>query len=423
MAPTTGDNEAAHSGKDGESSDVPARGEFRQSLWIIFLARTSINTAFRLVYPFLPAIARGLGISLQAASGLVALRRVGGLAAPVFGLAGDRYGRRRTMEAGLVLFTTAGLLLAGLGSVVAAAIAFALYGVAKVLYDPAVHAYIGDTVPYRERGRAVGLVELSWSAAWLIGVPISGLLIARFGWRAPWAILALLGLVGIWLTVARLPSAHPPQQAAAYMDTLPATLRARGVVAMWRGLLRRPSVVALLLTSFLFTLALEVPFIVYGAWLETAFGLSLSAVGLASIVVGLAEATAELATATLTDRLGKRRSVLLGLLGLATSLAMLPWLSRLGLAPALGGFLLMLLTFEFGIVSLLALATELAPAARASLLSFNITAHSLGRILGALIGGWLWQWENIALQATFGAACALFGAVLLLWGVRDVGSS
>jgi uncharacterized membrane protein len=44
---------------------------------------------------------------------------------------------------------------------------------------------------------------------------------------------------------------------------------------------------------------------------------------------------------------------------------------------------LVLLTFEFGLVSLLALATEVAPNARASLLSLNVMAFSLSRILAA----------------------------------------
>ncbi len=158
----------------------------------------------------------------------------------------------------------------------------------------------------------------------------------------------------------------------------------------------------------------------YGAWLETAFGLSLGVLGLASTVVGVAEAAAELGTTVITDRLGKLRSGLVGLLGLAASLLVLPWLSGLGLAGALAGVVLMILSFEFGLVSLLPLATELAPEARASLLSLNITALSLGRILGALLGGWLWRWQSIALHAGVGAGCALVAALLLVRGMAGV---
>ena len=71
------------------------------------------------------------------------------------------------MEIALLIFAVANLLLVGSGVVGAAAIALVLFGLSKVIYDPTIHAYVGDTVPYSRRGRAVGFVELSWSSAWL----------------------------------------------------------------------------------------------------------------------------------------------------------------------------------------------------------------------------------------------------------------
>jgi len=395
------------------TAKAPARRLLGAWLPIVFLARMTVNVPSRIIYPFLPSIARGLGISLPVASRLVALRLAAGAGAPLLGPLADRYGRRRAMEAALVVFTLASLLLAGVGTLTAAIVAFTLYGLAKVLYDPAVHAYVGDEVPYHKRGRAVGIVELSWSSAWLLGVPASGFLIEHLGWRAPWAALIALGLLGAWLTRAGLPPASRPA-ASQHGESLVAA-----TIATWRSLLRRRSVVVLLLTSLLFTLAIEIPFIVYGAWLETAFGLSLSTLGLASAVVGVAEAAAEFGTTVITDRLGKRRSVLAGICGLAASLVALPWLSRLGLAAALASVMLMMLCFEFGIVSLLPLVTELAPEARGALFSLNVTAFSLSRALGGIVGGWLWQWQNIALQAGVGAACALAAALLFGRGITE----
>jgi predicted MFS family arabinose efflux permease len=392
----------------------PTREDFRAQLPTLFLARTAVNSAHRIIYPFLPSIARGVGISLPAASGLVSLRVVAGLAAPLLGLASDHYGRRRTMEAGLLLFVLASVLLAGVGTFTAAAIAFLLYGLSKTLHTPAVVAHLGDTVPYQERARAVGILELPWAIAWFVGVPASGFLIEELGWRAPWAALIVLGLLGTWLTRTRLPPSPVPAERI--------SLRSYSIslFASWRRLLGHRSVMALMLTGFFMVVANEMPFIVYGAWLESSFGLSLGTLGLASIAIGLAEAVAELTMALVTDRLGKRRSGLIGILALAASLALLPWLSGFGLVPALAGMVLMVLSFEFGIVSLLPLLTEVVPDARASTLSVASTAFSLGRILGAVAGGWLWHWESIAVHAYVGAGCALLGAVSLFRGVPEI---
>jgi predicted MFS family arabinose efflux permease len=260
----------------------------------------------------------------------------------------------------------------------------------------------------------VGVVELSWSMAWLVSVPISGFLIERFGWRAPWGVLAAMGLLGILLTRAGMP-----------MDARRPIARSERpffiiVFKTWGDLLRRRSVIVLLATSILITAAIEIFLIAYGAWIEGAFTLSPSVLGGASAFIGVSEALAEVSAASFTDRLGKRRSVLIGLVGLTSSLATLPFISRFGLLPAMLNVALMMFSFEFGLVSLLAMATETAPRARATLLSLLIIAFSLSRIAATTLGGCLWQWENIALQASAGVLCALVGALTLAFGAREM---
>lgn len=394
----------------------PREPSLNAQLALIFVSRTVLNTAHRIVYPFLPAIARGLGVSVATAGSLVTARFMAGLIAPFLGPLADRQPRRRIMQVGLVIFALAGVLMAVSRSLGLAVMAFALFGLSKVLYDPAVHAYLGDAVPYDRRAWAVGTVELAWSAAWLLGVPATGLLMEHFGWRAPWLVMAVLGLLCVGLTRISLPSGRPAALPPGSASAL------RSLIPIWRDLLRRRPVRVLLGVSTLIMASIEIPFVVYGAWLESSFGLSLSALGLASIAIGVAEAVAEFGTTVITDRLGKRRSVLLGLLGLIGSLLLLPLLAGMGLVLAMSGLVAAVLCFEFSIVSLLPVATELVPEARASLLSLNIMALSLGRIAGANTGSWLWQWqpEGIGVQAVAGAGCALLAALLLWWGMSEI---
>ena len=82
-----------------------SKRSYRIQLLAIFLVRTVVNTAFRIIYPFLPSIARGLDISLPAASRLVTMRLVAGMGAPFLGPLADRHGRRQIMRVALVLLT------------------------------------------------------------------------------------------------------------------------------------------------------------------------------------------------------------------------------------------------------------------------------------------------------------------------------
>jgi predicted MFS family arabinose efflux permease len=173
-----------------------------------------------------------------------------------------------------------------------------------------------------------------------------------------------------------------------------------------------------LLVSFLLTAANENVFVIYGAWMESQFGLAIAALGLVSIIIALAELAAEASSAGLVDRLGKRRAVLGGLGLGALAYLLLPLLAR-NLGSTLLGITLVVLTFEFTIVSMLPLVSELAPDARGTLLAVNVAALSLGRMLGSLSGPRLWTQWGLWANALASAGVVML-ALLILWiGVRE----
>ncbi|MBI4670927.1 MAG: MFS transporter [Chloroflexi bacterium] len=168
----------------------------RVSLWrlltVILFSRTVLDTAYRAVYPFLPFIAADLGVSLEAAAQIIQARNLVGFLAPVFGPLSDRFGRRIVMVAGAGLISLACLTLlfvAPLGLVIAAMV---IISIGIILFVPAQQAYLGDEVPYAERGRAMAFGELSWSGAALVGLPLVGLIVRWFDWRTAFGVLGIL---------------------------------------------------------------------------------------------------------------------------------------------------------------------------------------------------------------------------------------
>jgi DHA1 family inner membrane transport protein len=116
-----------------------------------------INTSRCFAYPFASALSRGLGVPLAAITSLIAVNQVTGVLSPVFGPLADRWGYRVMMLAGLVLLTggmLAGGLLLTYGVVL---LALFLAGLGKSVFDPALQAYVGERVPYRRRGLAIGM--------------------------------------------------------------------------------------------------------------------------------------------------------------------------------------------------------------------------------------------------------------------------
>ncbi|HRQ23189.1 MAG TPA: hypothetical protein PLF42_07140, partial [Anaerolineales bacterium] len=75
-----------------------------QLITFMFL-RTILNTAHRMVYPFLPVFARGLGVDISTMSQLMTVRSLIGATSPLFAPISDRLGRRFGMLTGAAVFT------------------------------------------------------------------------------------------------------------------------------------------------------------------------------------------------------------------------------------------------------------------------------------------------------------------------------
>jgi predicted MFS family arabinose efflux permease len=196
--------------------------------------------------------------------------------------------------------------------------------------------------------------------------------------------------------------------------------RAEAAPSLRRGLaeiLRSRAPLAGLAMGLAATAANETVAIVFGVWLETSFGLRVAALGAAAAVIGLAELSGEGLVVGLSDRLGKRRAVALGFLANSLAAVLLPVLAQTS-AGALAGLFLFFITFEVTVVSSIPLMTELLPAARATLMSANISAWSLGRVFGAALGLALFP---LGIQANVGAVVLLnaVGAGVLLTLIRE----
>ncbi len=390
------------------STDRQAPGEEPPSLThrtilTLLYARTLGNMAFRVLYPFLPAIARGLDVSLEAAGRLVSVQGGVRVAAPLFGHLSDRYGRRRMMEVALLILIAATSVVFFTGAYPAALIAFAGIGLARALYDPTVQAYVGDMVPYDRRARPFALISMAWALSWLFGVPAGGWIIERWGWRTPWGVIALLLVTALVGTHLFVPSAsHVTRPTRSY------------TAFTWRELLARSHIRAALVTGFGIVFAVENVFVVYGAFLEQRFALSVGAIGIVSIVVGLSELLAEGSTFAWTDRLGKKRSVIFGLVAFGVALLWLPFLSG-ALVPALAGFALVFFCFEFTIVSFFPLVSELAADARATAISLNVASMGLARLMAPLVGTFLFARVDALLPNALLSALVCLASAGVLW--------
>jgi len=378
------------------------------SIVVTTLCRLVLNTARRFAYPFAPALSRGLGVPLTAITSLIAVNQATSVLGLFFGPVADRLGYRLMMLTGMAML--AGGMFAGgffpfYGVIL---VALFLAGLGKSIFDPALQAYISERVPFHRRGLAIGILEFAWAGSTLLGIPLIALLIDRLGWRAPFFVMGGLGILGILALSILL---EKTEQRKASRHSLPLFW------GTWHQLLQERAALGALSYAFWISVANDNLFVVYGAWLEKQFNLSIVALGFGTGIIGMAELAGESLTAALADRLGLKRSVIGGLTACIVCYGVLPFLGHT-LSAALTGLFLVFLTFEFTIVASLSLFTELVPKSRATMMASYLALAGIGRVVGALVGGPIWLAGGI--QATTLVSAAISGLALasLVWGLR-----
>jgi predicted MFS family arabinose efflux permease len=362
----------------------------RIELVLLTATRTVINTGFRMVYPFLPLISRGLGIPFETAALAVSGRWLLGVSIPVVGQLADLRGRKTAMLVGVGTFALGILVIVVWPSFLGLLITLILTALGRHLLNPAIQAYVGDRVPYKQRGRAIAIVEMGWSFAFLGGIPLIGWVIARRGWVAPFPLLALAAAIALFLILIIIENdSFRISERTSIKENLRALFSSR-LVIMGIGI------------SFLISAGNESFNIIFGAWMESGFNLEIIALGSATAVLGLADLIGVGLVATITDKIGIRTGLGIGIGLTALAALILPLISK-DLVSALLAVFLFYLFFEFSIVSNIARTTELIPDSRATMMSGVIAGSQLGRGIGAWLGPVLFNygiWANCIVAAS-----------------------
>jgi EmrB/QacA subfamily drug resistance transporter len=170
------------------------------SLLVVGIDVTIVNVA-------LPAIGRGLHASLSGLQWSVdAYTLVIGSLLMASGSMGDRFGRRRVFQTGLVVFT-AGSLLCSLATSVTALVAFrAVQALGGSMLNPVALSIVSNTFTERRaRARALGIWAAVFGLSLALGPVLGGFLVSAVSWRAIFWINIPIGIAAIVLTQVFVP--------------------------------------------------------------------------------------------------------------------------------------------------------------------------------------------------------------------------
>lgn len=384
----------------------------------IVFARLAVNGGIRVVYPFLPVIARGLGVSFEVVALFVASRSLAGLAGPAIARITPPHRRRALMLLSQMVVLTGCLLIAASGGVpptirtTVVGLGFAATGLARPLFDLPMQTWVSAHVPEAVRGRALGLTELGWALSLAATVPVAGVLIEQVGWRSPFMLVAAMSAVGLVALARTLPR-----------DDVAPVLRpqAEPVIHVMLSRTRKiPTGAAICLGAGLAVAAGESLLIVYGEWLTRDFGMSVAQIGASTLLIVLAELLGEGLVVAVSDRLGLCRT-LFGALFVSAVMYVALGLTGYNVGFAFAVVTTLFVAFEVTVVSLIAFASTIAHRARerARLLGSLMAAVAGGNAVGAIAAPALFNRGGIALAGAAAATATALATIVVWMGSRS----
>lgn len=329
---------------------------------VCFLIQYIIATEMAIIGPLAPFLAIYFSID----QGMVMLLNLGysavGFFVPYLGIFADKFGKKRSLTISLIFFILGSIIGAISRSAIIFGFARIFIGFAYFSISGANLSYLSEFISYENRGKASGILRISFSLSILISPVMATYLISKFNHLGviyiPMAIIAFICIIAL----RKLP------ETKLYSDIVLNK-------SEFLSILKDPNAKKMLITVFLILTAPTLFLNYLGIYLTNEFNMSQINVGLIYTIVGMGTVLGTFFAGTLSDKIGKLK--LSKLLFILVFLALLPM-------PYLGSVIVIVILstlFAFGLdggwTSYQAFGSELIPEKRGTFMSLIYTMNAI----------------------------------------------
>lgn len=381
------------------------------ALWLLVF---SASSQIMIMSPILPQIGFELDIPDAALGTLVsAYSLMVGLFAIMAGPVSDKVGRRRILLLGTGAMTVALTLhhfIVGYASFLALRV---VAGMAGGILSGAAVSYVGDYFPYGRRGWATGWVMSGAAFGQIAGIPLGVLLAGAFGFRAPFYLFAVTMALTAILTWLKVPQPN--------VKRTEGRLTVRRAIAGYWNLMRQREISAAAAAYFMMFLGVSFYVVYFPTWLEHDLGATAGGIAMLFLVGGIANVIAGPQAGRLSDRIGRRRIVILSSVGLSTTMLLTTLLVRqFWMAYPL--FFMVMILVAMRVSPFSALLTALVgDERRGSLLSLTVALGQLGFAFGGAVAGPLFSEFGYGSNTVIAAGSVLAMGVIVWLLVPEPG--
>jgi EmrB/QacA subfamily drug resistance transporter len=221
------------------SADQAGAGS-RRVLAVTLIALATVVSAVASLNVAIPSIARDTHAGQTQLSWMVDAYALvfAALLLPA-GALGDRYGRRRALIAGLVIFGGASISAMCSADPNWLIAMRALLGIGAALVMPATLSTVTSTFPEAQRAKAVGTWAGVAGASAILGLLASGLVLEQWSWRSVFAVNIVLAVIALIGTLRFIPESADPDAPA--IDWAGAALAVVGLGSLVYSIIEAPT--------------------------------------------------------------------------------------------------------------------------------------------------------------------------------------
>ena len=386
---------------------MPSRSSPHLIIFTLWLLVFSAASQTMIISPILPRIGEELGIADAALGTLVtAYSMMVGIFAILSGPVSDRFGRRRILIMGTLTITVA-LTLHGLVQGYASFLAVRVFaGMGGGMLSGAAVSYIGDYFPYDRRGWATGWVMSGAAFGQIVGIPLGIVLASRWGFKSPFYLFAVTMAATVLLLFFKVPQQEGKQS----KEPLTVGRAASDYAAM----LRRPEVAWAAVAYFVMFFGVAMFVIYLPTWLERDVGVSSRQIAIMFLLGGIANVLTGPRIGRLSDRIGRKRIILMACIGLSILTALtVPLVRNVWIAYAYFFFSMVLVAMRVSPFSAL-LTALVSDQRRGSLMSLAVALGQIGFAVGGALSGLLFAEVGFGANTVVGAVFVL-AMGLVVW--------
>lgn len=399
----------------------------KSNLLILSFTMLVVMLGYSMAMPLLPFYIERFGVGgtelgwLMSTYSLMQL-----ICAPIWGIISDRYGRKPILAIGVLGYTIT-LFLFGLAqNFTMLFLARTLSGILSSATQPTAMAYIGENTEQKEKSKGMGQLGAMVGLGVILG-PLFGGLLSTDSLSLPFFIGSGLAFIALLLVIFLLPESKPAssptgemlplndQQPISQSDSAnPASKRPRVLDIYVRVLLSPVGI--LLLLIFIMSFGMTNFQGMIGLYTVDKFAFNTKQVGAIWMVMGGVLILGQgILVGPLTQRFGELPLIKIGLLGGAIGFALVALaIDYITIMLALGAFILALSLIGPALNSYI---SNFAGSRQGTIMGMNSAATSLGRVIGPLWGGYIYD-ININYPFLSGAATLLLGLLVSIFGLH-----